>query len=226
MRLPPSPSNRLYDCISTFCPPVFFYSFILSYFFFACNFFIFYFLSFADLNLLVILRECNDQRISSRSEDPSPSHKTILNRFFGRVAQDDMKTLQLLTLHSSRFTFSLPPHPNPQPFGIQSHKARSSPVRTSIPQGERENILRNKPFNPSPFQLFNSLYPSLPPHFVFLCHPEFISGSPRHPEAHEQRVKGVSHTRLLRPFTASAKSRRIFWKRKKILRSFHSLRMT
>ena len=139
MRLPPSPSNRLYDCISTFCPPVFFYSFILSYFFFACNFFIFYFLSFADLNLLVILRECNDQRISSRFQKIlRPLTKRYLIVFFGRVAQDDMKTLQLLTLHASRFTFSLTPHPNPQPYGIQSHTARSSPVRTSIPQGERE----------------------------------------------------------------------------------------
>ena len=74
----------------------------------------------------------------------------------------------LLTLHASLLTFSPPPHPDPQPFGIQSHSARSSPVRTSIPQGERENILLNKPFNLSTFQLFNYLHSSLSPHFVIL----------------------------------------------------------
>ena len=44
---------------------------------------------------------------------------------------------------------------HPQPFGIQSHKVHSSPVRTSIPQGER-NII------PSLFtlRLFNQNYPS------------------------------------------------------------------
>ena len=64
-----------------------------------------------------------------------------------------------------------------------------------------------------PIQPFNPPHSSLPPHFVFLCHPEFISGSPRHPEAHEQRVKGVSHTRLLRVRKAegsSGNARRFF----------------
>ena len=63
--------------------------------------------------------------------------------------------------HTSPFTLHLlTPHPNPQPYGIQSHSAHSSPVRTSIPQGERENILLNKPFNLSPVPLFNPLHAS------------------------------------------------------------------
>ena len=62
-------------------------------------------------------------------------------------------TIQLssrFTLHSS--LSRPPPHPDPQPFGIQSHSARSSPVRTNIPQGERELFSET---NPSPVQLFN-----------------------------------------------------------------------
>ena len=45
----------------------------------------------------------------------------------------------LLTPHSS--LSRPPPHPDPQPYGIQSHTAHSSPVRTSIPQGERGFIV-------------------------------------------------------------------------------------
>ena len=63
------------------------------------------------------------------------------------------------------------------------------------PLWERGNIFRNKLFNHSPLKLFNHLHPSLSAQF---CHVEFISGSQRHPEAHEQKVKGVSHTGLLR----------------------------
>ena len=63
--------------------------------------------------------------------------------------------------HASLFTFPSASSLLPQPYGIQSHSARSSPVRTSIQKVERGFILRNKPFNHSPVQLFNSLHPSL-----------------------------------------------------------------
>ena len=71
-------------------------------------------------------------------------------------------TIQLSSPFTPHSSLSRPPpHPNPQPYGIQSHSAHSSPVRTSIPQGARENILLNKPFNFSTVQPFNSLHASL-----------------------------------------------------------------
>ena len=48
---------------------------------------------------------------------------------------------------SSSFTL-LTPHPSPQPYGIQSHTAHSSPVRASIPQGARNFfVVRRLYFN-------------------------------------------------------------------------------
>ena len=65
----------------------------------------------------------------------------------------------LFTLHPS--LSRPPPHPNPQPYGIQSHSAHSSPVRTSIPQGARENLFYET--NLSTLQLF-TLSTLLTPH--------------------------------------------------------------
>ena len=47
---------------------------------------------------------------------------------------------------------------------------------------------------------------TLSPHFVYHCHSELVSESQRHPETHEQRVKGVSRTRLLRVRKAEGSS--------------------
>ena len=72
------------------------------------------------------------------------------------------------TLHSSLI--------NPSPLPSAAH---SSPVRTSIPQGERENILLNKPFNLSPVPLFNSPHPSpFTLHFATALSPSSILFKP------------------------------------------------
>ena len=77
------------------------------------------------------------------------TQKNELNLHIGYMPQkfglyEDLTVIENLKLYADLKGVNIAPHPNPQPYGIQSHTARSSPVRTGILKGAREQSDINK----------------------------------------------------------------------------------